>query len=96
VATVIHRVAERVAALERAFPDGRVRAQAVKDVEAFVEVMLTPGEDFIEWTADDLMLFAEAFVEQSGPDGGAVRFRNMMRVLTLLDDPATLSADARH
>jgi hypothetical protein len=49
--------------------------------------MLPPGEDAFEWTQDDMRLFAEAFVEQSGPDGGAARFRNMVRVLKMLDDP---------
>ena len=84
---VDHRLARRIAAIEGAFPNGVERAQAVTDVEAFFAVMLPPGEDSFEWTEDDMRLFAEAFAEQSGPDGGAARFRNMVRVLRLLDDP---------
>jgi hypothetical protein len=84
---VDHRLVRRIAAIEGAFPDGVVRAQAVKDVEAFFDVMLPAGEDSFEWTEGDMLLFAEAFVEQSGPDGGVARFQNMVRVLKLLDDP---------
>jgi hypothetical protein len=84
-----HRLAGRIAAIECAFPDGIERAQVVTDVEAFFAVMLPPGEDSFEWTQDDMLLFAEAFVEQSGPDGGARRFRNMVRVLRLLNTPGS-------
>jgi hypothetical protein len=84
---VDHRLARRIAAIEGAFPDGFERAQAVTDIEAFFAVMVPPGEDSLEWTEDDMLLFAEAFVEQSGPDGGVARFRNMVRVLGLLNDP---------
>jgi hypothetical protein len=83
---VDHRLARRIAAIEGAFPE---HAQAVKDVEAFYAVMLPPGEDSFEWAEDDMALFAEAFVEQSGPDGGVARFWNMVRVLGLLETPGS-------
>jgi hypothetical protein len=81
------RLAERVADIEQAIPDAQERAQVVKDAQAFFEVMLPPGEHSLEWTEEDLMLFAEAFVEQSGAEAGEVRFRNMLRVLGLLQNP---------
>ena len=86
---VDHGLARRIAAIERAFPDGVERAQAAKDVETFFAVMLPPGEDSFDWTEDDMRLFTEAFVEQSGLDGGVTRFRNMVRALRLLENPGS-------
>jgi hypothetical protein len=81
------RLAERLADIEATLPDAAERHQAVTDATAFFSVMLPPGENSLEWTKEDMWAFAEAFVEQSGPEQGEIRFRNMLRVLGLLSDP---------
>jgi hypothetical protein len=75
------RHAQKVAAIEEALLDPQARAQAMKDVEAFYEVIGATVDDEVEWSDGDLALFRDEFVAQSGRVEGEQRLRNLVTVL---------------
>jgi hypothetical protein len=93
------KLAKRVAAYEKALaeniPDGKERVQAIVDIQAFLEWTMQAGQDMAEWDDDDLDLFEDEFVAQSGVEKGLGRFFNLLLCIDMLvhpDDGHTLSA----
>jgi hypothetical protein len=92
------RFANRVATYERVLaetiPDKQERVQAIVDIQAFLEWTMQAGKDLAEWDDDDLDLFEDEFVAQSGVEKGLDRFFNLLLCIDMLVHPEddTLSA----